>query len=125
MAKKRILTGDRTTGKLHLGHYVGSLANRLRLQDEYECFLIIADLHMLTTKAKRDDILQVADDVRGIVLDYLGAGIDALILKRWPNKPPTICADSSALLERIRGWGTAHSQPLHHFDSERVLYLSF
>ncbi len=38
MTKKRILTGDRPTGKLHLGHYVGSLANRVRLQDEYECF---------------------------------------------------------------------------------------
>ncbi len=45
MARKRILTGDRPTGKLHLGHYVGSLVNRVRLQDEYECFFIIADLH--------------------------------------------------------------------------------
>jgi len=53
MEKKRILTGDRPTGKLHLGHYVGSLANRVRLQDEYECFFIIADLHTLTTNRKR------------------------------------------------------------------------
>jgi tryptophanyl-tRNA synthetase len=54
--KKRILTGDRPTGKLHLGHYVGTLANRIRLQHEYETFIIIADLHMLTTKnsAERD-----------------------------------------------------------------------
>jgi tryptophanyl-tRNA synthetase len=76
MAKKRILTGDRTTGKLHLGHYVGSLYNRLRLQDEYECFFIIADLHMLTTKQTRDDIAAVPQNIRDQVLDQLAIGID-------------------------------------------------
>ena len=50
MSVPRMLTGDRPTGRLHLGHYVGSLANRVRLQHEYESFFIIADLHMLTTK---------------------------------------------------------------------------
>ncbi len=76
MEKKRILTGDRPTGRLHLGHYVGSLRNRVRLQDEYDCYFIIADLHMLTTKNSTDDIAQVADNARGMVLDYLSAGID-------------------------------------------------
>ena len=42
--QKRILTGDRTTGKLHLGHYVGSLQNRVRLQDDYETFILMADI---------------------------------------------------------------------------------
>jgi len=74
--KRRILTGDRPTGRLHLGHYVGSLRNRVRLQDEYECFFIIADLHMLTTKNSREDIERVAENARGMVLDYLGVGID-------------------------------------------------
>ena len=76
MTKKRILTGDRPTGKLHLGHYVGSLANRVRLQDEYECFFIIADLHVLTTRPEREHILEIRHNVREIVLDYLAAGID-------------------------------------------------
>ncbi len=76
MIKKRILTGDRPTGKLHLGHYVGSLANRVRLQDEYECFFIIADLHTLTTRPEREHILEIRHNVREIVLDYLAAGID-------------------------------------------------
>ncbi len=76
MDRKRILTGDRPTGRLHLGHYVGSLRNRVRLQDEYECYFIIADLHMLTTRNSKEDIAQVADNARGMVLDYLGAGID-------------------------------------------------
>ena len=74
--RKRILTGDRPTGRLHLGHYVGSLRNRVRLQDEYECYFIIADLHMLTTKNSREDIDATADHARGMVLDYLSAGID-------------------------------------------------
>ncbi len=76
MERKRILTGDRPTGKLHLGHYVGSLRNRVRLQDEYECFFIIADLHMLTTRPNKEDIAQISQNVRDIVLDYLAVGID-------------------------------------------------
>ena len=72
--KKRILTGDRPTGSLHLGHYVGTLANRVRLQDEYECFFIIADLHMLTTHYDR--IPNIAENVRSLVYDYLSVGID-------------------------------------------------
>jgi tryptophanyl-tRNA synthetase len=73
---KRILTGDRPTGKLHLGHYVGTLANRVRLQDEYEVFLVIADYHMLTTHNRRDHIAAAAENIREMVLDYLSVGID-------------------------------------------------
>lgn len=72
--KKRILTGDRPTGRLHLGHYVGSLKNRVRLQDEYECFFIIADLHTLTTRPERTRELK--ENIRQLVLDYLSVGID-------------------------------------------------
>jgi tryptophanyl-tRNA synthetase len=72
--KKRILTGDRPTGSLHLGHYVGTLANRVRLQDEYECFFIIADLHMLTTHFDR--IPNIAENARQLVYDYVSIGID-------------------------------------------------
>jgi len=74
--KKRILTGDRPTGKLHLGHYVGSLANRVRLQDEYECFFIIADLHTLTTRPEKHHIEELRQNITDCVLDYLAAGID-------------------------------------------------
>lgn len=74
--RKRILTGDRPTGRLHLGHYVGSLKNRVALQQSHETILIVADLHMLTTKPTREDINQISDNVRGLVLDYLAAGID-------------------------------------------------
>ncbi len=73
---KRILTGDRPTGKLHLGHYIGSHRHRLALQDKYECFFLIADLHMLTTKNSKEDILAIADNARAIILDHLAIGID-------------------------------------------------
>jgi tryptophanyl-tRNA synthetase len=76
MERKRVLTGDRPTGKLHLGHYVGSFRNRVRLQDEFDSLFIIADLHMLTTRPRKEQVQQVAQNVRDIVLDYLAAGID-------------------------------------------------
>ena len=74
--KKRILTGDRPTGRLHLGHYVGSLKNRVALQDQYECYFIIADLHVLTTKPAKEDILNLRDNIREMMLDYLACGIN-------------------------------------------------
>lgn len=72
----RILTGDRPTGRMHLGHFVGSLRNRIRLQDEYECFFIIADLHTLTTRPDKSAIASLGKNVRELVLDYLSVGID-------------------------------------------------
>lgn len=76
LQKKRILTGDRPTGRLHLGHYVGSLKNRVALQDKYECYFIIADLHTLTTRPTKEDILAIRDNIKEMVLDYLACGID-------------------------------------------------
>ena len=70
---KRILTGDRPTGKLHIGHYVGSLANRIKLQDEYKCFFFAADLHALTTNT---DTSNVKQNIKDLVLDQLSVGID-------------------------------------------------
>ena len=77
MAKERntiILTGDRPTGKLHLGHYVGSLQNRVKLQDEYRQFIIIADMQALTDNAENP--AKVRDNIIEVALDYLAAGID-------------------------------------------------
>jgi len=74
---KRILTGDRPTGRLHLGHWVGSIAARVKLQYEYETVIVVADLHMLTTKKSSEDIRQILSNTRGLVLDYLASGIDS------------------------------------------------
>ena len=75
-AKKRILTGDRPTGPLHIGHYVGSLRNRVELQDAYECFFIIADVHTLTTRPEKHHLDELQANISQIVLDYLALGID-------------------------------------------------
>jgi len=72
--KKRILTGDRPTGKLHLGHYVGSLMNRVKLQREYETFIIIADVQALTTHWREPERIRQA--VFDVALDNLAVGID-------------------------------------------------
>jgi tryptophanyl-tRNA synthetase len=92
MEKKRILTGDRPTGKLHLGHYVGTLANRIRLQYEYESFFIIADLHMLTTRNAPEDIAQSAQNIRDLILDSLAAGIDPAVATFYlQSAVPEVC----------------------------------
>ena len=73
-SKPRILTGDTPTGRLHLGHYVGSIQNRLALQDEYECYFLIANKHAFTTRANRPD--EIRQSVIEIATDWLAAGID-------------------------------------------------
>ena len=72
--KKRILTGDRPTGPLHIGHYVGSLENRIRLQDEYDCFFIIADYQVLTDHLK--ETAQTEQYIKEVLLDWLAVGMD-------------------------------------------------
>src|SRR3989344_7114531 len=74
MNKKRILTGDRPTGRLHLGHLVGSLQNRVRLQDEYEQFVMIADVQALTDNFAEPQ--KVRENIAEVALDYLAVGID-------------------------------------------------
>jgi tryptophanyl-tRNA synthetase len=73
--RKRVLTGDRPTNDaFHLGNYVGSLANRVRLQEDYEAFVFLADLHVLTTRTR--DLGDVGSNIRSLTLDYLSVGID-------------------------------------------------
>lgn len=84
MTRPIILTGDRTTGPLHIGHYAGSLRNRLLLQDSHEQFLLLADTQALTDNAHAPD--KVRSNVLEVALDYLAVGID-------PAKT-TICLQS-------------------------------
>ena len=77
MDKKIILTGDRPTGKLHLGHFIGSLKSRVELQDKYNQYIMIADVQALTDNFENPQ--KVRDNVIELILDYLSVGID-------PNK---------------------------------------
>src|SRR3954467_15001344 len=74
MTRPVILTGDRTTGPLHIGHYAGSLLNRLRFQDTHEQFLLLADTQALTDNAHATDKVRLG--VMEVALDYLAVGID-------------------------------------------------
>ncbi len=73
MRKKRILSGMRPTGKLHIGHYVGALENWIKLQQNYESFHLIADYHVLTTKLDTKEIYQDSIDM---LIDWLACGLD-------------------------------------------------
>lgn len=75
--KKRILTGDRPTGKLHIGHYFGSLQNRVRLQDEYDTYILVADVQALTDNFNNPE--KVRENILETTIDNLSAGLD-------PNK---------------------------------------
>jgi len=74
MDKKRILTGDRPTGRMHLGHFVGSLKNRVKLQDSYDQFVMIADVQALTDNFEQPQ--KVRASIKEVLLDYLAVGID-------------------------------------------------
>src|ERR1700691_2108716 len=73
-SRKRVLSGMRSTGKLHLGNYVGALANWVRMQDEYQCFFEVADWHALTTDYA--DTSRVKENSLEVALDWLAAGLD-------------------------------------------------
>lgn len=73
-AKKRVLSGMRPTGRLHLGHHVGALANWVQLQDQYQCFFFVADWHALTTHYA--DTSALTENTLQMVIDWLAAGLD-------------------------------------------------
>ena len=74
--KKRILTGDRPTGRLHIGHYFGSLKTRVEMQNtgKYDPYILIADVQALTDNFENPE--KVRQNVRQVILDYLSVGID-------------------------------------------------
>ena len=76
MKKENLLTGDRPTGKLHIGHYIGSLKKRVEIQDQFNNFIMIADQQALTDNAKNPEKIQ--NSLIEVILDYLSVGIDPI-----------------------------------------------
>jgi len=74
MAKKRILSGMRPSGRLHVGHLLGALTNWAALQDEYQCFYMVADWHALTTEYENPS--GIKDNIREMVIDWISSGLD-------------------------------------------------
>ncbi len=119
LSRKRVLSGMRPTGKLHLGNYMGALHNWVRLQDEYECYFFIADWHALTTDYA--DPSQIAANRREVILDYLAAGLD-------PNKGSVLFVQSDVkqhaelhlLLSMITSVGWLERVPTYKEQQENI-----
>ena len=108
--KKRVLSGMRSTGKLHLGNYVGALDNWVRMQDEYECFFFIADWHALTTDYA--DTSRVKENSLDVLLDWLAAGLDPG--SAAPCSSSRTCPQHAELhllfsmITPLAGWSASH-----------------
>jgi len=117
--RPRVLSGMRPTGKLHLGNYMGALANWVKLQDDYECYFFIADWHALTTDYA--DTSQVVPNIKEVALDYLAAGLD-------PNKSVLFLqslvpqhAELHLLLSMITSLGWLERVPSYKEQQENIV----
>ena len=100
--KPIILTGDRPTGPLHLGHYVGSLKNRLSLQHTHQQYLLVADAQAMTDNFERPE--KVRDNVVEVALDYLAVGLDPkLNTYLIQSQIPELCELTFYFLNLVRG----------------------
>jgi tryptophanyl-tRNA synthetase len=99
--KKILLTGDRPTGKLHLGHLVGSINNRVRLQHEYKTYILIAAMHTLTTKNSPEDIAKIDQNARLMVLDQIAAGLDPDIVTFYLQSAIPEIAEMYAIFQSL------------------------
>ena len=115
-SKPRLLTGDRPTGGLHLGHLVGSLRQRVAMQDDYECFNIVADLHTLTTRPKAEQIRGLPSSVRDMVVDLLSVGIDPERTVIYLQSGVPAVYDLAILLQML-----VPSERLHSLDSVKEM----
>ena len=107
--RPRILTGDTPTGRLHLGHWVGSLERRVALQNTHDCFFILANVHAFTTRS--DKPAEIRSDTMEIVRDYLAAGIDPSLSTIFlQSEIPTI-AELTFLFSMLLGYGRVMKNP--------------
>ncbi len=108
-AKERVLTGDTPTGSLHLGHYVGSIENRLAMQEAYECYFFVANLHALTTRAKDKEGIR-ADTIH-IVKDWVACGIDPKKATLFIHSEVPAIAELTWYFAMLLGYGRLMKNP--------------
>ncbi len=116
--KKRILTGIRPTGKLHLGHYVGALENWIRLQEEYDCFFLIADYQALGDHIDEMENIKIA--VRDVVLDWLSVGLDPIKSTFVVQSYVPEHAELAMLLSMLTPLGMLERNPTLKSERERI-----
>jgi len=116
--KKRVLSGMRSTGKLHLGNYVGALENWVRMQDEYECFFFIADWHALTTDYA--DTSRLKENSVEVLLDWLAAGLDPAKCVMFIQSHVPAHAELHLLLSMITPLGWLERVPTYKEQKENI-----
>ncbi|MGH7068769.1 MAG: tryptophan--tRNA ligase, partial [Acetobacteraceae bacterium] len=116
---RRVLSGMRPTGKLHLGNYMGALYNWVRLQNQYECFFFVADWHALTTDYA--DLTNLRQNILDVTLDWLGAGLDperaTIFLQSWVPQH----AELHLLLSMITPLGWLERVPSYKEQQENLV----
>ncbi len=116
--RKRVLSGMRPTGKLHLGNYMGALDNWVRMQDEYECFFVVVDWHALTTDYA--DTSKVKENSLEVVLDWLAAGLDPEKCVIFIQSHVPAHAELHLLLSMITPLGWLESVPTYKEQQENI-----
>jgi tryptophanyl-tRNA synthetase len=116
--RKRVLSGMRSTGKLHLGNYVGALQNWVRMQDQYECFFFVADWHALTTDYA--DTSQVKQNSIEVLLDWLAAGLDPERCTMFIQSHVPQHAELHLLLSMITPLGWLERVPTYKEQRENI-----
>jgi tryptophanyl-tRNA synthetase len=117
-SKKRVLSGMRSTGKLHLGNYVGALENWVRMQDEYDCFFFIADWHALTTDYA--DTSRLKENSVEVLLDWLAAGLDPEKCVMFIQSHVPAHAELHLLLSMITPLGWLERVPTYKEQKENI-----
>ncbi len=114
----RVLSGMRPTGKLHLGNYMGALANWVKLQDDYECYFFIADWHALTSDYT--DTSQIVPNIIDVMLDYLAAGLDPARSVLFQQSKVLQHAELHLLLSMITPLGWLERVPTYKEQQENL-----
>ncbi len=117
-SRPRVLSGMRPTGKLHLGNYMGALANWVKLQDDYECYFFIADWHALTSDYA--DTSQIATNIIDVMLDYLAAGLDPARSVLFQQSKVLQHAELHLLLSMITPLGWLERVPTYKEQQENL-----
>ncbi len=117
-SKKRVLSGMRSTGKLHLGNYVGALENWVRMQEQYDCFFFIADWHALTTDYA--DTSRLKENSVEVLLDWLAAGLDPAKCVMFIQSHVPAHAELHLLLSMITPLGWLERVPTYKEQKENI-----
>jgi tryptophanyl-tRNA synthetase len=108
-SKPRILTGDTPTGRLHLGHYVGSLERRLALQETHDCYFLVANVHALTTRSEKPD--EIRADTLEVLRDWLAVGMDPERSTMFVQSEVPAIAELTFLFSMLLGFGRVMRNP--------------